>query len=205
MALNTIGYIKKELPAEGKLICLSVPLFNMSEADNVFGRMSFAKEVPAGSSVSFWNEVSQVWNSGIKSTKGWAPGESNYVIKAGEAFFLKGPASSVEPTEITITGEVPPDTTLSRTVVGASMLGTVANPFPVDFKFGASELAKNSAAGSSVAFWNELNQVWNSGIKSTKGWAPGESNYVVKATEGFFLREAGSPTEWAVDKPYTWP
>ena len=208
LSANTIGYIKKELPEGGKLINLAVPLFSMTEGSNVFGRTSFAQEAPNGSFVYFWNPTNQVWVGGSKSTKGvWAPGQSNYVIKAGESFFLKSPTNAVTPTEITIAGEVPAVATQTRTIAGAANLGTVGNPYPADFQFGSSDLAKNAANGSFVYFWNETNQVWVGGSKSSKGvWAPGQSNYVVKATEGFFLKTSNATSwVWTNAKPYTWP
>ena len=196
------------MPPGGKLINLTVPLFSMTEGSNVFGRTSFAQEAPNGSWVYFWNDVSQGWVGGTKSTKGaWAPGQSNYVIKAGEGFFLQSPTNSVVATEITIAGEVPALASQARAVAGSFNLGTVGNPYPADFKFGDSDLAKNAANGSWVYFWNEVSQGWVGGTKSTKGaWAPGQSNYVVKATEGFFLQTSNATSwVWTNAKPYTWP
>ncbi|MGD9612476.1 MAG: hypothetical protein AB7V22_06195 [Kiritimatiellia bacterium] len=208
LSANTIGYIKKELPAGGKLINLSVPLFSMTEGSNVFGRTSFAQEAPNGSWVYFWDTTNQVWAGGTKSTKGvWAAGQSNYVIKAGEGFFLQSPTNAVTATEITIAGEVPALASQTRSVMGGYNLGTVANPYPADFKFGESDLAKNAANGSWVYFWDASNQVWAGGTKSSKGvWAAGQSNYVVKATEGFFLQSSNATSwVWTNAKPYTWP
>ena len=208
LSANTIGYIKKQLPAGGKMINLAVPLFSMTEGSNVFGRTSFAQEAPNGSFVYFWNPTNQVWVGGGKSTKGvWAAGQSNYVIKAGEGFFLQSPTNSVAATEITIAGEVPALSTQTRSISGGFNLGTVGNPYPADFKFGSSDLAKNAANGSFVYFWNETNQVWVGGGKSSKGvWASGQSNYVVKATEGFFLQTSNATSwVWTNAKPYTWP
>ena len=208
LSANTIGYIKKSLPPGGKLINLTVPLFSMTEGSNVFGRTSFAQEAPNGSMVYFWNDTIQGWVGGGKSTKGaWAPGQSNYVIKAGEGFFLQSPTNSVTATEITIAGEVPALGSQTRAIAGSYNLGTVGNPFPADFKFGESDLAKNAANGSMVYFWTESVQGWVGGGKSSKGaWAPGQSNYVVKATEGFFLKTSNATSwVWTNAKPYTWP
>ena len=208
LSANTIGYIKKELPAAGKMISLSVPLFSMVEGSNVFGRTSFAQEAPNGSWVYFWDESLQKWGGGTKSTKGvWAPLQSNYVIKAGEGFFLKSPTNAVTPTEITIAGEVPALSSQTRAISGAFNLGTVGNPYPADFKFGESDLAKNAANGSWVYFWDDVQQKWGGGTKSTKGtWAALQSNYVVKATEGFFLKTSNATSwVWTNAKPYTWP
>lgn len=205
LSANAVGYIKKTLPASGKLVAMSIPLDSMTETDIVFGRTSVAQEAPVGASVSFWDEGNQVWSGGGKSSKGWSAGDSNRVIAAGEGFFLKNSTTATEPFDVTITGEVPPDTTIPRTIVGGGILGILANPYPVDFKFGESDLAQQATVGSSVAFWDEVNQVWAGGGKSSKGWSAGDSNRVVAAGEAFFLREAGSTTTWDAAKPYTWP
>lgn len=205
LSANAVGYIKKTLPAGGKLIALSAPLNSMTEATIVFGRTSIAQEAPVGSFVYFWDPVLQVWSGGGKSTKGWGGAQSNKVIAAGEAFFLKGNPTDVANREVTVTGEVPEDATLARAIPGANTLGTVGNPFPVDFKFGTSSLALNSSVGSFVYFWDQSLQVWSGGGKSTKGWGGAQSNRVVLAAEGFFLKEIGASTSWTNAKPYTWP
>lgn len=202
---NAVGYIKKTLPAGGKLIALSAPLNSMTESTIVFGHTSIAAEAPVGSVVYFWDPVTQGWGGGSKSAKGWAAGQSNRVIASGEAFFMKGNPADVADVEITITGEVPADPTLARAMPGANNLGTIGNPYPVDFKFGESSLASNATVGSVVYFWDSAVQGWGGGSKSAKGWAAGQSNRVVLAAEGFFLKEAGSVTTWTNAKPYTWP
>ncbi len=204
LSANAVGYIKKTLPADADLVALSIPLNNMNEAENVFGRTSVAAEAPVGSEVFFWDEVLQVWSGGGKSGKGWGPGDSNRVVAAGEAFFLKGPVGG-SAVEVTITGEVPDDAALTRVMSGSGALSAVANPYPVDFVFGQSDLAINATVGSEVFFWDEALQVWSGGGKSGKGWGPGDSNRVVLAAEGFFLKETGTVTDWDQNKPYTWP
>ncbi len=203
LSANAVGYIKKTLPAGNKLVSMSVPLNSMTESSIVFGRTSVAAEAPQGSKVYFWDTVGQVWGGGAKGIKGWAAAESNKVIAAGEGFFLKGPGTVAE---VTITGEVPDDPTIARSFPGGgTALGSLANAYPVDFKFGESDLAKNATQGSKVYFWDEVGQVWGGGAKGIKGWASAESNKVVAAGEGFFLKEAGTVTSWTNTKPYTWP
>lgn len=205
LSANAVGYIKKTLPAGGKLISLSIPLNNMTEASNVFGRTSIAQEAPVNSVVYFWDEVNQAWSGGPKSGKGWAAAQSNRVCKSGEAFFLKGATTNTADYEVTITGEVPSDATLARAIVGGNALSTVANPYPVDFKFGTSGVASNASVNSVVYFWDVANQAWSGGPKSGKGWAAAQSNRVVLAAEGFFLKEIGTANVWTNAKPYTWP
>ena len=205
LSANAVGYIKKTLPANGKLIALSAPLNSMTESSIVFGRTSIAQEAPQGSWVYFWDPALQGWSGGSKSGKGWGGAQSNKVIASGEAFFMKGNPADAVAREITITGEVPDDAALARAIPGGNALGTIGNPFPVDFKFGTSSIASNATQGSWVYFWDEALQGWSGGSKSGKGWGGAQSNRVVLAAEGFFLKEAGTLNMWTNSKPYTWP
>ena len=205
LSANTIGYIKKELPAGGKLITVSVPLDNMTAANNVFSNLSLAAEVPTLSSVSFWDPNLQGWVVGAKKAKGWDSNVATQIVDAGEFFFIKGPATSAVPTEITIVGEVPDVTTQVRSFYGSSNLSSMAYTYPADFVFGTSSLASNAALLSSVSFWDVSNQSWVVGAKKAKGWYSNVATQRVLATSGFFLRQAGSGGIWTNAKPYTWP
>ena len=202
LSQNAVGYIKVPLPAN-KFVSVAQPLDNMGKAENKFGETSIAQELPQGSTVFFWSPEGQGWSGGMKSGKGWQAGDSNRVIAAGEGFFIKSPTN----TEVTITGEVPDEPSLARTIPGNMAFGTLANPYPVDFKFGESDAAKNATVGSYVYFWDMNIQGWSGGGKAggTKGWAGGQSNRVVAAGEGFFLKEAEGVTTITTVKPYTWP
>ena len=210
LSANAVGYIKKTLPASGGLVMMSIPLDSMTETNIVFGRTSVAQEAPQSSTVYFWTEASQTWNIGTKGIKGWAAGQSNRVVAAGEAFFLKSPTNAATPIDVTITGEVPPtigQPIIPRSVIAQGNLGTLGNPYPVDFKFGESQVAKDASQGSLVYFWTEASQTWNIGTKGLKGWAAGQSNRVVAAGEGFFLKASNATTfVWTEPvAPYTWP
>lgn len=200
LSQNAVGYIKVSLPAN-KFVSVAQPLNNMGKADNKFGETSLAQEAPLGTIVSFWSAENQGWSGGAKSGKGWAPAQSNKVIAAGEGFFMRSPSDA----EVTITGEVPDEPSLDRVIPGNNAFGAIANPYPVDFKFGESEAAKNASLGSIVSFWSIDGQGWSGGAKSGKGWAPAQSNKVVAAGEGFFLREKETVTTLTTQKPYTWP
>ena len=200
LSQNAVGYIKVTTIA-GKFISVAQPLNNMGKAENKFGETSIAQELPQGSTVFFWSPEGQGWSGGGKSAKGWAPGQSNRVVAAGEGFFIKSPQDG----EVTITGEVPDEPSLDRVIPGNKAFGSLANPYPVDFKFGESDVAKNASQGSTVFFWDLAAQGWGGGGKSGKGWAPGQSNRVVAAGEGFFLKEAEGVTTITTVKPYTWP
>lgn len=205
LAVNSIGYIKRELPPGGDLITVSLPLHSMTAENHVFSNLSLSSESPVGSEVSFWDANDQRWVGGARGGKGWAANVVTQQIAAGEFFFLKGPVAATEPTEITITGELPNETTQARSTPGSGALGSMANPYPADFVFGNSSLAANATVGSEVSFWDVNDQRWVGGAKGGKGWAANVITQVVTATEGFFLKEYGTVTQWTVDKPYTWP
>lgn len=207
LAVNSIGYIKRELPPGGDLITVSLPLHSMTAENHVFSNLSLSGEALAGSVVSFWDEAGQQWVGGTKHARnGWPDNVLTQQIASGEFFFLKGPIAATEPTEITITGELPNETTQARSTPGSGALGSMANPYPADFVFGTSSLASNATAGSVVSFWDANEQIWVGGTKHARnGWPANVVTQVVTATEGFFLKEAGTVTQWTVDKPYTWP
>lgn len=200
LSQNAVGYIKVNLPAE-KFVSVAQPLNNMGKAENKFGETSIAQEAPQGSLVYFWSPEGQVWGGGGKGAKGWAAGQSNHVLAAGEGFFIKSPVD----TEVTITGEVPDEPSLTRVIPGGDAFGSLANPYPVDIKFGETDTAKNATQGSLAYFWSIDGQVWGGGGKGGKGWAAGQSNMIVQAGEGFFLKEKAGVTSITTEKPYTWP
>ncbi len=203
LSANAVGYIKKTLPAGGDLVAMSIPLDSMTNANLVFGETSVASEAPEGAFVYFWDVVGQTWIQGQKSSKGWGA-YGNQVLQPGEGFFLQGDAAAASEVEVTITGEVPSDAQISRSIPGGNALGTLGNPFPVDFIFGTSSVASNAPEGSFVYFWDVVGQTWIQGQKSSKGWGA-YGNQAILAGEGFFLQSPGSATTWDVDKPYTWP
>ena len=205
LSANAIGYVKRQLPAGGKLITVAVPLYNMSAANNVFSNLSISAEVPTGSEVSFWDPGQQKWVGGAKGTKGWASVVVTQIVDSGEFFFIKGPATSTVPAEFTIVGEVPSDTSLVRAFTGSSNLTAMANAYPADFLFTNSTLATRATVGSEVSFWDVDNQKWVGGAKGSKGWATAVTTQRVTATSGFFMKEAGTVTTWTNTKPYTWP
>ena len=208
LSANAVGYIKKTLPAGAKFVMVTVPLNDMSSTSNLFGRSSIAQEAPQGSMVYFWNTALQQWNPGTKGIKGWQAAESNHVVLAGEGFFLKGSNAAPADVDVTISGEVPDNPIgepVVRAIPGSGAFGTLANAYPVDFKFGESDVAKNATTNSLVYFWNIALQQWDIGNKTSKGWAAAQSNRVVEAGEGFFFKESASITTWTNIKPYTWP
>ena len=72
------------------------------------------------------------------------------------------------------------------------------------YKFGDTQVAQDLPVGSGVMFWNAESQVWAGGNKNAKGWPAAQSNRVVQAGEGFFIKSA-TESAWEAVKPYTWP
>lgn len=203
LSANAVGYIKKTLPAGGGWVAMSIPLDSMTNANLVFGETSVASEAPVNAEVAFWDPIGQEWLGGAKSSKGWGS-YGNQIIQPGEGFFLKGDPAAVDVWDVTITGEVPADTQISRSVYGQNGFAALANPYPVDFVFGTSSIASNAPIDSEVSFWDVDAQSWEGGAKSSKGWGS-YGDEVIQAGDGFFLKVPGSAMTWDADKPYTWP
>ncbi len=203
LSANAVGYVKRTVPA-GKLQIVSVPFDNIASEDGSykFGETQIANDLPQGSEVMFWNDASQGWSGGAKSAKGWSAGQANHVVLPGEAFFVRNNSSA--DLEVTAAGEVPSDATLTRAYNGGKALSIVSAPYPVDVRFGDTEIANALPQGAEVMFWNDASQGWSGGAKSAKGWSAGQANKIVAAGEGFFIRTTGEGA-WEAAKPYTWP
>lgn len=203
LSANAVGYVKRAVPA-GKLQIVSVPFVNMANEEDgtyKFGETQIANDLPRGSVVMFWDAELQGWGAGSKGAKGWSAGQANHVLEPGEAFFVKN--TGTEDLEVTAAGEVPDDPELPRSYANEA-LGIMAYAYPVDVKFGDTELAQQLERSSTVMFWDDELQGWGAGTKGAKGWSAGQANYVVKAGEGFFIKPVGEGT-WTAVKPYTWP
>lgn len=64
-------------------------LANPFPVDFTFGTSAFASNASVGSEVAFWDVDAQSWITGGKSSKGWNSLQANYVVEAGEGFFMK--------------------------------------------------------------------------------------------------------------------
>jgi hypothetical protein len=88
---------------------------------------------------------------------------------------------------------------LSQNAVGYIKVPTIAGKFiavaqplnnmgKAENKFGETTIAQELPQGSSVFFWDTVAQNWSGGGKGGKGWAPAQSNKVIAAGEGFFIK-----------------
>ena len=87
--------ITGEVPADGAL-ARAIPgasafgtLANPFPVDFTFGTSAFASNASVDSEVAFWDVDAQSWIMGLKSGKGWNSLQANYVVEAGEGFFMK--------------------------------------------------------------------------------------------------------------------
>lgn len=201
---NAIGVIKKTLPA-GKLSLISVPLDQDSDEGEgfVFQSVPAISNMPNGSVANFWDTENQKWVSQTKLSKtGWGS-QKNREIAPGESFFLKNP--QVTNLELVVSGEVPSDGSISRTLPGQA-LQLIANPYPVSMVFTNFSFASGLPNGSVANFWDVENQKWISQTKLAKtGWGS-QKNREIAPGEGFFVKSATNvPTAWSESRPYTWP
>ena len=206
LSANAVGYVKRTIPAGGKFQIVSVPFVNLGSDDGSykFSDTQIAEDLPLLSEVMFWDDTAQSWITGRKTGKGWT-GLPTEPIKAGEAFFIKSPEASEEPIEVTAAGEVPDDTTLTRSYVGGGeAFSTASQPYPVDVMFGDTELATTLPLLSEVMFWDVDGQSWVTARKTGKGWQ-GVPDTPIQAGEGFFIKSSGAAGRWDAVKPYTWP
>lgn len=201
LSANAVGYVKRTIPA-GKLQIVSVPFDNIASEDGTykFGETQIANDAPQGTSVMFWDAENQQWAVGSKGGKGWGS-YANKALAVGEPFFLQ--SASDEDVEVTAAGEVPSEAKLSRAYAGSDNLSFVSYPYPVDVKFGDTELSGQLPVGASVMFWDADAQQWAVGSKGGKGWGA-YATRDVEAGEGFFVKTTDEGA-WEVTKPYTWP
>lgn len=200
---NAVGYMKRTIPA-GRKQMLTVPFVNLEREDGSFrfGETQIAKDLPVESVVYFWDGEKQRWNGGIKSAFGWEPAEANHVLQPGEGFGVLNP--TIVDVEVTIAGEVPSDLSLTRPFSGYNELSIMANPYPVDVKFGETELASRLPQGSMVLFWEPETQGWDWWMKGAKGWSAYSANQLLECGEAFFIKADYEGT-WEAVKPYSWP
>lgn len=201
---SAIGVIKKTLPAN-KLSLISVPLDQESDEGQgfVFGSVPAISNMPNGSIANFWDVENQKWILQSKTSRGGWGTQKDRLIAPGECFFLKNAQST--DLELIVSGEVPSDASLSRTLPGQALI-LVANPYPVFMVFTNFSFANELPNGSIVNFWDVENQKWILQSKTSRGGWGAQKDRAVSPGEGFFVKSASSSdTAWSESRPYTWP
>lgn len=207
LSANAVGYIKRTIPAAGGINAVAHPLNSMSPGPLMFTNTAIAVDMPNLSWAFFWDPTLQRWSGTQKGGKGaWdGVGQAKQIL-TGEMFFLQTPAAQANSVEVTITGEVPDDATLTRSVVGGGAIAALGNPYPVDVAFTNTDVAKVAANLSWAFFWDTTLQRWVGTQKGGKGaWDGVGQTKTIQAGEGFFLQDVGAGSIWTSTKPYTWP
>lgn len=187
---NTIGVIKYQIPGDGALTCISLPLNSMQAGEWTFGDTGLADALPVGSKVYFWDGTG--WSPSTKSplSKQFPAAILAKEIKQGEGIFIKQPAGAAAQ-EIAIVGELPTDATATNAITGGGNLDmTSATFYPVDVVFGDTELASKLPAGSKVYFWD--GEGWSPATKSplSKQWPTTILTKEIKIGEAIFVKSA---------------
>ena len=157
-------------------------------------------QLPSGSSIYFWNPVSQSYVGETKTRSGWGPGTNTITI--GRALFVRVDQAAVSNEyQIYLMGEVPAATGQTYAVNGFYFQGY---PYPVSVLWTNTDISKQAASGDSVIVWDTTTQAYISSAKTRSGWGVPGPTMVLEPGQGFILRSS-SPLTVNETKPYTWP
>ena len=203
LSQNAVGYVKTEVPAGG-IAFVGMPFEELVEDGNLFGN-ALGDQLPIGTTVNWFDPVSQTFDSSTKSAKGWSGGGADRPLVRGEGFFLTHQA--VDDVEVFLMGEVPDTAEELITILGGGALQALSFAYPAEIEFLDTELADVLATGDTVFFWSTDTQSYQSTTKSAKGWS-GATGLVMQPGGAFFVqRDVGNvgSVDWTEAKPYTWP
>ena len=184
---NTVAVIKYEIPPNGQLACVSLPINPMNDTgDWVFGDTEFAKQLPDESTVYFWNGYG--WQGADKDAwDGWPEQILTTPIPQGAGLFIQQPAGAPAK-EIAIVGELPDDASVTHKIRGGGNLDlTSATFYPVDVVFGETKLAQELPDESTVYFWNGYG--WQGADKDAwDGWPETIAASEIKIGQAIFVQ-----------------
>jgi hypothetical protein len=169
---------------------MSVPLIvpGGNTVSNVF------KNAPAESQFYFW-DTNLGWTVSWGSAKGWGGIGSRQVLP-GEAFFFKPPGAYT----VVLSG-TPPEPPITIPVSGYEHPSLLGYPYPVEIHWTDTQLATLLPPGSMVSFWNRTNASFRTTFLKAPaakggGWGNAASNYIVRAGDGFAVKQSGAPFNW---------
>ena len=178
--------------AAGQMDLMSVPLVvaGGNTVSNIF------LNVPDGSLFYFWDDALQVWASGQFTGKDWPISIGSRQLLPGEAFFFR--PSGAYTAVLTGTASAPPVTIPVSGYERANLLG---HPYPVDIPWTDTQLASLLPPGSMVSFWDRTNSSFHATFLKAPdakggGWGNAASNYIVRAGDGFAVKQAGTNFNW---------
>ena len=189
--------LQVEVPVDG-VAFFSWP-FSQKATKFAENPLAQAAAIPQGTTVLFWDDEAQLWSGGMKSAKGWPAVVSDHVLAPGEGFCMKGPNGVGF--SMDVTGWMPQAGKLSRDFSGGDAWSIMAHPYPVDVRFGDTELADVLPPESKVRFWYSEAQMWLSPQMKypRKGWTSEALGHVLGVGEAFFVQSKTAGTWEAVN------
>jgi hypothetical protein len=204
LSRNAVGYVKIPLQSN-KLYLVSNPFVNLQAGPqlitNVFAAM------PAGGTVSVWNEGLQQYDNYLKSTRGtWSATALTATLARADGVFLRLPATNA-PVDLFLMGEVPDRFTapsnLTTRVPGIAMVGF---PYPVTLRLTNTVLATSVPNGTTISVWDPTANQYINYLKSTRGtWSAEALTANLNPGQGLVIRATNAANQWYENKPYTWP
>ena len=201
---NTVSVIKYQIPGNGALTCISMPVNPMNNGVWVWGETELAKNLAPGSKVYFWSGTG--WDTYTKNIDEgtWPRTARNYQLAPGEAFFVRSVDGGADQ-EIAVVGELPVDETIPYDLQGSENLDVYGvSPYPVEGAFGTTSVASNLPPGSKVYFWSGTG--WDTYTKNIDEgtWPRTARNYQFSIGEGIFIRPYGAYTNLLNARPFDW-
>lgn len=225
-SVNAVGMVRLEVPAGGRFFLARLD-FIPNETGTTTVAELLGTSLPSGTTVFVWDREEQTWNlpailsTNILGNTVWSNGSTS--VSLGDAFFVRSSLTSVEPTQIVISGEVPGATNLvfdeSTDEYFADMTnfyGFVGVPFPVEIpasEFANSAFAQSLPIGATIFTWNTALNNGDGGynlpaIKSTNilGNVTWSNAPTIRPGHGFWLSFPGTPPpSFPIARPYQWP
>ena len=246
LSKNAVGYVKLQVQPGAKFTLIGDTFRNFDPGtprtfSNIFtlGNGLVAAAVPANAdSIIVWDSVGQKYTTYGMKTDGkvynkanWGGVASNLVVSPDQSLFIQTRASSVNPTNMFIMGEVPGQTGVTMQVTGS--LGSrpfsfLSNPYPVEVALNELINTKDGAIATTVPstcdtinLWDEDTQSYiglglrlNGGGTGTNEWRLKSSfgvspvtPYKVGPGKGFIYQRASTAGafSFSVKRPYSWP
>ena len=194
LSRNAVGYVKVTAPKGFALVSMDFENMGGDTAADIIG-----DQLPQGSSIFFWDPVGQTYVGETKTKTGWA---GTNKITLGRAMFFSVPNTAASNEyQVYLMGEVPATTGQTYKTVGFYFQGY---PYPVAQTWTNTDIAKQTAQGDSIFWWDVSGQTYAGATKTKTGWGGAATNKVLNPGEGFIISAIAALTVNET-KPYTWP
>lgn len=204
LSRNAVGYVKIDVQGgEGvdNLYLVSVPFQSLDGEPMLISEVFDA--VPNGTTLSVWDDVSQVYIGYSKSSRGaWLGEAATATIETGEGVFVRIPADEA-PLSLVVMGEVPDSDAVMGRLPGLTLSSI---PFPVQIPLVDTVMADELPNESSISVWDADAQEYIAYSKSARGaWLGDALTAELLPGQAFFIRSDAASQSWTEVKPYTWP